>query len=393
MSLAVVGIGDSHDGGPEGNPIAGDAMVVEGETITWIGTASAVEPDAHNSVIDLNGMTLIPGLIDSHVHTTFGDYTPRQNTIGFLESYVHGGTTSVISASEVHVPGRPSSVAGVKALAVAAAQSYEHYRPGGMKVHAGSVVLEPGLTADDFAEVRRNGVWLAKAGFGAFARPEDYIPVVKAAQSAGIIVMCHTGGGSIPGSLEKIGVDVLLEMRPDIAGHVNGGPTALTAAENHRIVVEGEGIALQLVQAGNLRSAIEIAEDALSNGAFARLMIATDTPTGTGVIPLGMLRQISEMVSLGPLSARQAITCATGNVASVYSLPTGRLRVGAPADFVAIDAPLGSAAPDAFGSIALGDIPAVSLVVTAGEVRVTRSRNTPVGKHTVSVRTTPRHGR
>ena len=55
-------------------------------------------------VIDADGAIAIPGLIDSHVHITFGDYTPRQRTVGFLESYVHGGTTTSISASEVHVP-------------------------------------------------------------------------------------------------------------------------------------------------------------------------------------------------------------------------------------------------------------------------------------------------
>ena len=71
-------------------------------------------------VIDADGAVAIPGLIDSHVHITFGDYTPRQRTVGFLESYVHGGTTTSISASEVHVPGRPKDPEGVKALAVAA---------------------------------------------------------------------------------------------------------------------------------------------------------------------------------------------------------------------------------------------------------------------------------
>ena len=65
----------------------------------------------------------MPGLIDSHVHITFGDYTPRQKTVGFLESYIHGGVTTCISASEVHVPGRPRDPAGVKALAIAARKS------------------------------------------------------------------------------------------------------------------------------------------------------------------------------------------------------------------------------------------------------------------------------
>lgn len=377
MSLAIVNVGDSHDGGPAGAALAGDAVVCDGETITWIGATSDVDLDAHDSVIDAAGATLVPGFIDSHVHTTFGDYTPRQQTISFLDSYLHGGTTRTISASEVHVPGRPRDVTGVKALAIAAQRCFADYRPAGVTVHGGSVILEPGLTAADFAELYAAGVRLAKAGFGAFATPHDYVPVVQAAKDAGLIVMCHTGGGSIPGSQSKIGVDVLLEMRPHVAGHVNGGPTALTVEENERIVTKGAGIALQLVQAGNLRSAIDIAERALAGGHFERLLIATDTPTGTGVIPLGMLRTMAELASLGPLTGRQAISAATGNVAQVYRLEAGRIAVGAPADLLVIDTPIGSAAPDAFAALEIGDLPAVAVAITAGELRLTRSRNTP----------------
>ncbi len=385
MSLGLLHIGDSHDGGATGATIGGDALLIEDGSIAWIGTSDELRSTGADELVDLDGMTIVPGLIDSHVHSTFGDYTPRQNTIGFLESYVHGGTTSVISASEVHVPGRPVSVTGVKALAVAAAQSYADYRPGGMRVHAGAILLEPGLTAADFAEVRAAGVWLAKAGFGAFGTIADYTPVVRAAQEAGIVVMCHTGGGSIAGSKDKIDAEALLQMRPNVAGHVNGGPTALTPEENVRMVTEGGGMGLQLVHAGNLRSAIHLAEQALEHDQFRRIMIATDTPTGTGVIPLGMLRQMAELCSLGPISARQAVTASTGNVADVYGLESGRIRVGAPADLVALDAPLGSAADDAFGALELGDIPAVCLVVTDGAIRLTRSRNTPGGKRAVRV--------
>jgi enamidase len=385
MSLALTNIGDSHDGGPDGARIEGDAIIVGDGTIMWIGPTADVTPTDHESVVDVAGATVVPGFIDSHVHTTFGDYTPRQQTIGFLESYLHGGTTRVISASEVHVPGRPTSVVGVKSLAIAAAQSYSNYRPSGMTVHGGSVILEPGLTADDFRELRESGVWLAKAGFGAFASAMDYVPVVKAAREAGIIVMCHTGGGSIPGSLNKIDVDALLAMHPHVAGHVNGGPTALSAEENRRIVEEGGDIALQVVHAGNLRSAIDIAQIAMAHGSFSRLLIATDTPTGTGVIPLGMLRQMAEMSSLGPLTARECISASTGNVAARYGLDAGRLAVGAPADLVILDAPLGSTAPDAFSAISQGDIPAVAIVITAGVIRFTKSRNTPGPVRPVSV--------
>lgn len=386
MSIAIVNIGDSVVGDREGGVLEGDALVLRDGLIAWIGNTDEVCSDEHDQVVDVNGATVVPGLIDSHVHSTFGDYTPRQNTIGFLESYLHGGTTSVISASEVHVPGRPTDAAGVKALAVAAQRCYEHYRPGGMRVYAGSVILEPGMTDADFREVNDLGVWLAKAGFGAFESPEAYAPVVAAAQRNGITVMFHTGGGSIPGSLSKITVDAILEVRPDISGHCNGGPTALSNEENRRLVVEGDGIALQLVHAGNLRSAIHISELALEYGAFHRVMIATDTPTGTGVIPLGMLRQMAELASLGPLTAEQSIVAATGNVAEVYGLDSGRLEVGRDADILVLDAPLGSEADTALEALSIGDLPGVACVISDGEIRLTRSRNTPGPKRTVTVR-------
>lgn len=383
MSLAVVNIGESVMGDRGGSSLGGDALVCSDGVITWIGETAQINCDEHETVVDVNSSTVIPGFIDSHVHSTFGDYTPRQQTVGFLESYVHGGTTSAISASEVHVPGRPKDVAGVKALAIAANRCYADYRPGGMRVYGGSVILEPGLTAEDFTELRAQGVWLAKAGFGAFASPSDYAPVIRSAKDAGIIVMFHTGGGSIAGSLSKINIDALLESRPQISGHCNGGPTALSPTENKRLVVEGHDIALQLVHAGNLRSAIHIAELALAENQFHRIMIATDTPTGTGVIPLGMLRQMAELASLGPMTARQAVAASTGNVADVYGLDSGKLEVGRAADLVIMDAPLGSDAHTALDCLAIGDLPGISCVISDGLVRLTKSRNTPAPKRMV----------
>ena len=218
------------------------------------GTASAADVEAADVVIDAGGMTAIPGLIDSHVHITFGDYTPRQRTVGFLESYLHGGITTSISASEVHVPGRPNDPEGVKALALAAQRCFATYRPGGMRVIAGSVILEPGLTAADFKELAAKGVTLAKAGFGAVKTAYDYVPLVTDAKAAGLITTCHTGGSSIPGSGAITG-DHLLAMHPHVSFHINGGPTAMPDADFERVIKESE-IALQVCTAGNLRTVL-----------------------------------------------------------------------------------------------------------------------------------------
>jgi len=384
VSLAITSIGLSHVGDAAGTPLPGDAIVCDGGLISWIGPSAEVDAEAHDIVIDAHGAGVVPGLIDSHVHSTFGDYTPRQNTVGFLESYVHGGVTQAISASEVHVPGRPTDPEGVKALALAAQRAYQHYRPGGMKVHGGSVILEPGLTYDDFAWLREQGVWLAKGGFGAVTSPLDYVPLVRDARRAGIVVNVHTGGGSIPGTLERMDAASLLRINPNVSYHANGGPTAMLAGDNERLVRESD-IALQLVMAGNLRSSLELCRLAREHGQEHRILIASDTPTGTGVVPLALWHLSAELVSLGGLSWQQAVASMTGHVADVYGLDAGRLEVGRPADLLILDAPLGSAGETWAEALQAGDVPGVCVAVTDGVVRFTKSRNTPAARRGVSV--------
>jgi enamidase len=384
MRVAIVNIGTIVSGDLDAPFANGDTIITEGERIAAVGTASSAEVESCDVVIDAASTTAIPGLIDSHVHITFGDYTPRQQTVGYLESYLHGGVTTAISASEVHVPGRPRDADGVKALAVAAHKSFEHYRPGGMKVHAGSVILEPTLNGNDLGEIAKQGVWLAKAGFGAFKTAFEYTPLVAAARAHGMITTCHTGGSSIPGSGAITG-DHLLAMKPHVSFHVNGGPTAMPDRDFERIIVEGD-MALQVCTAGNLRTTLLCASLAQRHNAFDRLIIATDTPTGTGVMPLGMLYTIAHLASLGGVAPELAIAAATGSNARVYRLESGLLAAGKAADIALIDAPDGGTQDNALAAIRHGDIAAVGAVVTAGEPRfVGRSRNTPATTHTVRV--------
>ncbi|MGE0034121.1 MAG: amidohydrolase family protein [Xanthobacteraceae bacterium] len=376
MKTAIVNLGAILTGDWREPVAAGDSIVMSRGKIDHVGTAAASQVAACDVVIDADGAIAIPGLIDSHVHITFGDYTPRQRTVGFLESYVHGGTTTSISASEVHVPGRPKDPEGVKALAVAAMKCFEHYRPGGMRVCAGSLILEPGLEERDFEELAHQGVWLAKAGFGAFATPFEYAPMVAWAKKHGMITTVHTGGSSIPGST-GIWADHLIAMQPHVSFHVNGGPIAMPDRDFPRLVNE-TGIALQLCTAGNLRTALWTAELLRDAGQFERLLIATDTPTGSGIMPLGMLYTISHLASLTKIPVEWAIAAATGSNADVYRLNSGYLRPGRDADVAIIDACAGGSQDNALDALRNGDIAAVPAVVTDGIPRyVGRSRNTP----------------
>jgi enamidase len=376
MRTAIVNIGRMVSGDWQAPFATGDTILMQDGRITAVGTASAHDVEQADVVIDADGTTAIPGLIDSHVHITFGDYTPRQRTVGYLESYLHGGVTTAISASEVHTPGRPSDPDGVVALAVAAQRCFAAYRPAGMRVMAGSVILEPGLEPGHFASLAKQGVRLAKAGFGGVKTAYDYVPLVAAAKQAGLITTCHTGGSSIPGSGAITG-DHLLAMHPHVSFHINGGPTAMPDKDFERVIRESE-IALQVCTAGNLRTTLLCARLARDHGAFDRFIIATDTPTGSGIMPLGMLYTIAHLSSLTDMPPEWFICAATGSNARIYGLSSGLIAPGRDADIVLIDAPDGGTQDNALAAIEHGDIAAIGAVVTEGVPRfVGRSRNTP----------------
>lgn len=376
MKTAITNIGTLLSGALGSPFLQAESILMSDGLIEKVGSLSAADEAACDVVVDAGGATVAPGFIDSHVHITFGDYTPRQKTVGFLESYLHGGTTTSITASEVHTPGRPSDPEGVKALAVAAQRCFAEFRPGGMRVHAGSVILEPGLRPEDMTDLRAKGVWLAKVGFGAFADPYDYAPIVQAARDAGLLVTAHTGGASIPGSSPIIG-DHILAIRPHVSFHINGGPVAMPDADFERIAA-GSDIAMQVCTAGNLRTTILCAEMARKHDAMHRFLIATDTPTGSGIMPLGMLYTMINIASLTDFSPEEMIAASTGNVADVYGLNSGHIAPGRDADLVILDAPLGGTQSTALAAMKHGDIPAIGGVFTAGIPRfVGRSRNTP----------------
>jgi enamidase len=359
-----------------------DAPIVEGDSISIVdGRIEAVgrglNADDADTIIDAKGTTAIPGLIDSHAHPTLGDFTPRQRTMDFIESSLHGGITTMISAGEPHVPGRPKDVVGLKALAIAIAKAYAGFRPGGVKVRAGAPILEQGLVEADFAEMAAAGVKLiGEIGLGSVKTGPDAAPMVGWARANGMVSTFHTGGPSIPGS-NAIGADAVLEAKPDIAGHINGGTTSLSESDIDRLVDAGSGIALELVHCGNGRTALYALARAREAGALSRIILGNDAPSGTGVVPLGLLRLMAHLASLGDVPPETVVVFATGNTARVHRLDTGTIAPGKEADIAIVDAPVGSVGATALEALANGDLPGVSMVLVDGVPLIGRSRNTP----------------
>src|SRR5258708_21627366 len=177
-----------------------DAVLAVDGRIAAIGTAKDID-GAGATVIDAKGTALAPGLIDSHVHPVFGDWTPRQNQLGWIDSFLNGGVTTMISAGEVHLPGRPRDVVGVKAMAIFAQRSFWTLRPGGVKVHAGAPVIENEMVEEDFKELAAAGVkLLGEVGLGGVKDGPTARKMVGWARKYGIQSTIHTGGPSSPRS-------------------------------------------------------------------------------------------------------------------------------------------------------------------------------------------------
>ena len=232
------------------------------------------------------------------------------------------------------------------------------------------------MVESDFFEMAAAGVrLLGEVGLGSVKAGYEAKQMVSWARAAGIQSTIHTGGPSVPGS-GYIDADTVLEADADIIGHINGGHTALPDGEI-RCICEGCKRGLELVHNGNERSALYTLRTAKELGQLERVILGTDAPAGSGVQPLGILRMISLLSSLGDVAPEIAFCFATGNTARLRDLDCGLIEVGKAADFVFLDRAQHSAGKTLLDSVRLGDLPGVGMTVIDGVVRTQRSRNTP----------------
>lgn len=374
--LVIRNIGLMLSGRMEEPILDADCLIaIDGKISAW-GREKDLDCEGATTLIDANGVALAPGLIDSHVHPVVGDYTPRQQQLHWIDSTLHGGVTTLISAGEVHMPGRPKDVVGLKAMAIASQRWYENFRPSGVKVHAGAPVIEHGMVEQDFKDLADAGVkLLGEVGLGTVKDGKTAKQMVEWARKYGIQSTIHTGGPSIPGS-GLIDADMVLETGADVIGHINGGHSALP---DDQIVCLCESCTkgLEIVHNGNERAALLTLNTARELKQMNRIILGTDGPAGSGVQPLGILRMVAMLSSLGHVPAEIAFCFANGNTARERGLDTGLIEAGMCADFVLMDQAQHSDGATMLESVQLGNLPGIGMTIIDGVVTSERSRNTP----------------
>ena len=353
-----------------------DTIVIQDGLITEVGKLKDCDTEGARTMIDARGVCVAPGLIDSHVHPVAGDWTPRQSQLNWIESSLNGGVTTMISAGEVHYPGRPKDIVGLKALAITAQRAFDAFRPAGVKVLAGAPVIEKGMVESDFKELAEAGVGLlGEVGLGTVKAGYEAKEMVAWARKYGIQSTIHTGGPSVPGS-GYIDKDTVLEADADIIGHINGGHTSLPM-KHVCDLCEQSTRGIEIVHNGNEKVAIGAARAAIELKCPHRVILGTDGPAGSGVQPLGILRMIALISSMADIPAELVFCFATGNTARMRRLNCGLIEAGRAADFVFMDRAQHTAGQTLLESVQLGDLPGVGMVMIDGIVRCGRSRNTP----------------
>ncbi|BBX36171.1 adenine deaminase [Mycolicibacterium mageritense DSM 44476 = CIP 104973] len=387
-TLLVEDIGLLVHGDATRKPLRDTTLLIEDGRIAGIG----VDHPHPDRVLSAGGLTVIPGLVDGHVHPTFGEWTPAQNSIGWIGNYLHGGTTSMVSAGELHIPGLDFGALTpelVLSIAITSKHTTGRARPSGVKVGAGTVLLVPGMTEEHFDRAHREGIDQLKFIFYDWNRLGDGEAqrYVEWAHQRGMTVKMHSGGVSRSGSSRVAGRDVVAAVRPDIVGHISGGPIPPPDEDIVAIIADVPTAHIEVCSSMNFRATKLVAEQLSARGELGRLTLGTDTPGGTGVIPRGMLRNICFLASICGVDPVAAVAAATGQTAKAHGLDTGVLTEGAPADLLVLGPITGSTAGDALECFALGDLPGIATVLVDGVPLVeTRSQQTPPPSRSVSWR-------
>ena len=284
----------------------------------------------------------MPGLIDSHAHPVVGDFTPRQRTIDFIESSLHGGVTTMISAGEPHVPGRPKDIVGLKALAIAdRPRVCRRSGPAASRSAPARRSSSTGLVEADFAEMAAGGVRLiGEIGLGSVKSGADAAPMVAWARAHGMVSTFHTGGPSLPGSgrdrRRRGPRGEPAHRRP----HQRRHDVAVRGATSTGSSPRDTGIALELVHCGNGRTALVRARARPRRPArSAASSSATTRRPGPASCRSGILRLMAHLASLGGVAPETVVALATGNTARVHGLDTGVIAPGKAADLCIVDAP------------------------------------------------------
>src|SRR5437016_5178633 len=374
----------------DGGVIEDSAFVVTGNQISQVGRKGGVALPSGGKRVDLTGKTVMPALIDAHVHMGYrkgldfstNNYT-RENLSDILERFAYYGVAAILEAgtarSELPYEFRANPPPGALYLTAGRGFGMRNAGPGGpMRDSAYGVTTEEEARTDvrELAGKKANivKIWVDDRGCTVEKlHPNIYRAIIDEAHKNNMRVFAHVMKLDDVKDLLRAGIDGFAHMVRD--HDIDDEMIALVKARPNVFFQQtlwGERLSfysarpawvddpilrdtfspeeIRLLGESFTRSespaAREAGETNLRNirklkAAGARLVLGTDTGgvSGGQYLGLGSHIELELLVTRGGLSPMEAILAGTRNPAAVLGLDRmGSIAAGKSADFIVLDA-------------------------------------------------------
>lgn len=357
MAITVLRASRLFDG-TSSTLIPDPVVVLDGATIVSVDGSFPADAE----VVDLPGTTLLPGLIDTHVHLAFdASADPVANLAGrndaeVLAAMTHaartallGGVTTVrdlgdrdyLSLNLRDQPGLPTIVAAGPPITTPGGHC--HYL-GGATTDVRTAVRERAERGCDVIKIMASGGVLTPGTRQEISQFDlaELTAAVDEAHRHGLPITAHAHGSQSIEDAVAAGVDGLEHVTFWSADGVDDRPDLIKAIADRRVVV---GATLGIVPGGPPPPPAVMSRWAAIGASMQRLYHAgaplqagTDAGIGPNK-PHDVLPHAVPMLQMIGMSAAEALRSITSSAASVCGLAhrKGRLAPGFDADIIAVD--------------------------------------------------------
>ena len=314
--------------GTGGSPVPGQTVAVAAGRVAAVGPAGSVEVPAGARVVDGTGLTVLPGLIDAHVHLDF--YPPAAVLRGGVTTVRDLGWPAGRLAALRELAGRPGAASP---HLLAAGQIITV--PGGYPTRAAWAPAGTARPVTGAAEAAEAVAELAAAGAAVIkvalddrvgpTLPEPLLAaVVAAARAAGLGVTAHVAGPAEVAKALDAGVAEL--------AHWPLGDRHLPRRLVDRLAAAVTVVPTLHVEPSPARLA-GVREFMAAGG-----LVVYGTDLGNQGPPPGVDVEELRLLVVAGLEPGQALAAATSVAADHLRLPgAGRLAAGAEADLLAVE--------------------------------------------------------
>jgi imidazolonepropionase len=364
-NLAITNIGELVTNDPEVNNgqlgiIENSAIVIVDGLVTWVGPANELSEQANSEPVDLHGMAVIPGFVDSHSHLVFaGERSAEFAARMSGQPYVAGGIKTTVAATRIASDEQLRNNVRHLLHEMTACGITSNEIKSGYGLDTSTEERSVRIAKEFTEDVTFLGAHVVAPEFA--SDPDGYVDLVVsemleacAPYSKWIDVFCDRGAFSVSQTKKILQAGIAKGLMPRIHAHQleNTGAIKMAveldcASVDHCThltdedinLLSGSGTVATLVPGAEFstRSTYPRGRDLIDAGAMVAL--STDCNPGSSFttnMPLMIALAVREM-RLTPAEALYAATY--GGARALRRSDVGQIKVGVKADIVALDAP------------------------------------------------------